>query len=118
MSPKRKDRVAPPAVTGEWDLRCHGNDAIDGWEALCNQAPGPTRAAWEALTKNPRDRTNPSRQCQLRFDLAAREIGGKRLEQWQYEVTGAGRVWYCIDDETCTVWITLASTGHPSKTDR
>lgn len=98
-------------------LRFHDADAADGWEELCKQAPGPTRDAWEVLTRNPRDRSNPSRQAQLRYDLATRTIGGKELEQWQYEVTGAGRVWYCPDDATTTVLITRASCGHPKETD-
>jgi hypothetical protein len=39
------------------------------------------------------------------------------LEQWQYEVTGAGRIWFCPDDAIRVVFITKASTGHPSETD-
>jgi hypothetical protein len=39
------------------------------------------------------------------------------LEQWQYEVTGAGRIWYCPDDALHVVFITKASTGHPGETD-
>jgi hypothetical protein len=39
------------------------------------------------------------------------------MEQWQYEVTGAGRLWYCIDDEHRTVWLTDAVTGHPKVTE-
>jgi len=49
--------------------------------------------------------------------LSVREVGGKTLEQWQYEVTGGGRIWYCIDDDRHTVWLTLASVGHPAQTD-
>jgi hypothetical protein len=44
-------------------------------------------------------------------------LGGRVLEQWQYEVTGAGRLWYCIDDDRRTVWLTLAMVGHPKETD-
>ena len=39
------------------------------------------------------------------------------LEQWQYEVTGAERIWFCPDDSIRVVFITKASTGHPSETD-
>jgi len=39
------------------------------------------------------------------------------LEQWQYEVTGGGRIWYLVDDATRTVWLTYAGTGHPKATD-
>jgi hypothetical protein len=28
-------------------------------------------------------------------ELATRDLRGEKLEQWQYEITGAGRVWYC-----------------------
>ena len=40
-----------------------------------------------------------------------------QLEQWQYEVTGAGRVWYCPDRESRTVWLTDASVGHLKATE-
>jgi hypothetical protein len=39
------------------------------------------------------------------------------LEQWQYEVTGGGRIWYLVDIDKNTVWITYAGTGHPKATD-
>ena len=41
----------------------------------------------------------------------------KVLEQWQYKVTGAGRIWYCTDDALHIVFITKARTGHPGETD-
>ena len=53
----------------------------------------------------------------MRSNLGARTIKGKALEQWQYEVLGAGRIWYCPDDALHVVFITKASTGHPSETD-
>jgi hypothetical protein len=45
-------------------------------------------------------------------------VGGAALEQWQYEVTGGGRIWYAIDDDSRTLWITRAGTGHPKQTDK
>ena len=39
------------------------------------------------------------------------------MEQWQYEITAGGRIWYCIDDKTKTVWITDAQVGHPKATE-
>jgi hypothetical protein len=33
------------------------------------------------------------------------------------EVTGAGRIWYAIDDDRRTVVVTLASGGHLKGTD-
>ena len=43
--------------------------------------------------------------------------GGRRLPQWQIEVTGGGRVWYLLDEEQHTVWVTRAGTGHPKETE-
>lgn len=117
MVKKRGARVAPPPREGEWALFFHDADAAEGWEDLCKQARGATRAAWEALTRAPLDRSNPSRQTRLRFDLGKRTIGGKDLEQWQYEVTGGGRIWYCPDPDKRVVLITHAGVGHPKAID-
>ncbi|MEK6721356.1 MAG: hypothetical protein AABZ33_11910 [Chloroflexota bacterium] len=53
----------------------------------------------------------------MKGELGARSIGGRTLEQWQLEVTGAGRLWYAIDDDRRTVILTLASVGHPKSTE-
>jgi len=44
-------------------------------------------------------------------------VNGETLEQWQYEVTGAGRIWYLVDEVKHVVWVTWAGTGHPKKTE-
>jgi hypothetical protein len=113
--PKRGDRVAPPPAAGEWDLRFGDNAAVDGWEKLSSHAPGPSRTAWAILRTDPRRRGN--RQHPLKGELATRSIGGRILDQWQLEVTGAGRIWYAIDDEHRIVVLTLATVGHPATTD-
>jgi hypothetical protein len=115
---KRGDRVAPPPRHGDWELRFATSDAASGWEELGAQAPGPTRDCYDALSRDPRDRSAASsRQHQLKGELATRELKGAELEQWQYEVTGAGRVWYCIDDKHHRVLLTLSATGHPKPTE-
>ena len=43
--------------------------------------------------------------------------GGADMEQWQIEVTGAGRIWYLVDPANRILWIRLATTGHPAETD-
>ena len=116
--PERKDEVAPPPRDGEWRIRYGANDVVDGWGALECEAPERLRWVWEQLRHNPRDRTNRRRQHRLEHNLSSRIVDGKELEQWQIEVTGSGRVWYVIDDEAKTVWVTLAATGHPGATDR
>lgn len=37
--------------------------------------------------------------------------------RWQYEVTAGGRLWYCIDDDSHTIWLTAATSGHPKATE-
>ncbi|CAM2878920.1 hypothetical protein SKPI104516_07615 [Skermania piniformis] len=39
------------------------------------------------------------------------------MEQWQYEITAAGRIWYLVDVDRRTLWLKAASTGHPRATD-
>jgi hypothetical protein len=46
----------------------------------------------------------------LRSDLGTRKIEGKALEQWEYEVTGTGRIWYCLDRTHHVLFITRATT--------
>ncbi len=113
--PKRRERVAPPPSKDGWDLRYATSDATSGWEKVCSAAPANARMAWERITAGPRDRSD--RQHPLRGGLGTRVVNGATMEQWQYEVTGAGRLWYCIDDERRTVWLTEASVGHPKATE-
>jgi hypothetical protein len=61
-------------------------------------------------------RPGTERHHQLQADLATRKVGGRELEQWQVEVTGSGRIWYCLDSDSHTVWIVLAGTGRPRAT--
>jgi hypothetical protein len=42
---------------------------------------------------------------------------GHALERWQYEATGGGRIWYLIDDDRRTVWLTYAGTAHARETE-
>ncbi|MDQ2791547.1 MAG: hypothetical protein DLM60_01010 [Pseudonocardiales bacterium] len=117
MSPKRGDRAAPPPRQGEYDIRFADNQVAAGWEQLCAQTAGNTRRAWEAITTDPRPKPSSERHHQLKHTLATRAYRGRILEQWQYEVTGGGRIWYLVDDATRTVWLTYAGTGHPKATD-
>jgi hypothetical protein len=106
--------VAPPPARGGWDFRYATSDAVTGWEKVCAAAPSNARTAWERITADPRHRDE--RQHPLRGGLGLRTVNGEAMEQWQYEVTGAGRLWYCIDDNTRTVWLTDATPGHPKAT--
>ncbi|WP_306214718.1 hypothetical protein [Actinoplanes sp. RD1] len=108
--------MAPPPAPGGWVLRFANNDAARGWEALCRQAAGNTRKAFETIEADPCPRQHASRHHPLRDELATARYGGKPMPHWQYEVTAAGRVWYLIDEERRTCWLTLAVTGHPKAT--
>ncbi|MFI1192846.1 hypothetical protein ACH4T9_06205 [Micromonospora sp. NPDC020750] len=116
MSPKRGDRAAPPAVGVEFELRFADSAAADGWEHLARQVPANLRRAYEALRAAPRARNTPERQHRLKGSLASAVWKGQEFERWQYEVTGGGRIWYLIDDERRTVWLTYAGVGHPRET--
>lgn len=49
MSPKRLDRVAPPPVGSEWEVRFGTSEAAKGWDELCNRAGEKTRSAYELM---------------------------------------------------------------------
>jgi hypothetical protein len=112
---KRKERVAPPPAPSGWDFRFATNDAAKGWDQVCAAAPANARRAWDRITADPRDRDG--RQHPLKGSLGTRSVDGRDLEQWQHEVTSGGRIWYCIDDEKRTVWMTDCSVGHPKATE-
>lgn len=117
MSPSRGDRVAPPPPPGGWELRYADKQAVDGWEQIRRVASNNLFRAWYILSTTPVDPQNPERQHPLKGELGSRMVGGKNFDQWQYEVTGGGRIWYCPDPERRIVWVTLAKAGHPSATD-
>lgn len=117
MSAKRGDRAAPPPHLGGYTIRFATNDAAKGWEELCRQAPSNVRTAFDAIESTPRPNPPTSRQHQLRGSLSTDVHAGQDLPQWQYEVTGGGRVWYLVDEVKRICWIKFASTSHPKLTD-
>ena len=119
MSPaKRGDRVAPPAAGGLWELRFATTEAAKGWEDLCRRAASNTVVAYEELRQRPQRPDPTPRHHQLKGDLATGVHGGVVMEQWQYEVTSGGRIWYLVDETGHTLWLKYASTAHPKITDR
>ena len=116
MTPKRGERVAPPPVAAEWEVKFGASEAARGWDQLCAQAAANTRAAFELMRSNPRP-PEDRRHTRLRGTLATRKFGSRELEQWEIEVTGGGRIFYLVDDDRHTVWVVLASTGHPKATE-
>ena len=94
-------------------MKFFNTPAAKGWEELCRQASGNTEKAWAEIRTEPRPFPGSARHHRLKGRLST-ENG---LEQWQYEVTGGGRIWYLVDSDHQTVWITYAGTGHPKVTD-
>jgi hypothetical protein len=111
----RGDELQPPSP---WEVRAYDRQSATGWSQLARQAPGNLRRAWFAITEDPRSVAEPSRHHRLKGDLSTVRLKGVACEQWQYEVTGGGRIWYAIDDAATTLWITQAGPGHPRKTDK
>ena len=117
MPAKRVDRVAPPARPRGWEARFATSEAAKGWEQLCQVAKANTWEAWVVLTERPTQPQNPARQHRLRGELATHLVAGKELEQWQYEVTAGGRIWYCPEPDRRIVWLVAASPAHPKRTE-
>lgn len=119
MSPKRNDRVAPPAAGHDWEVRFSTAEAVKGWEELCQQAPGNTDAAWRIMRTDPGPGPGKptSRHHPLKGVLATGTHGGRQLPVWQIEVTGGGRLRYLVDADTRTIWLQAAGTGHPKDTE-
>ncbi|MEO3798390.1 hypothetical protein [Nonomuraea sp. B1E8] len=109
----RGDDVPRP---NPWRVRFADRRAAEGWRHLLAHAPENLDRAWVALTGNPRH--VDCRQHRLKGALGVVKVGGASLEQWQYEATSGGRLWYAIDDEERTLWSTCAGTGHPRRTGR
>ena len=101
-----------------WVIKPASEQARKEWESALLAEPELMAIERERLRTRPMDRSdNPRRTAQLKYRLATRTIDGKVLPQWQREVTGSGRVWYCPDKETGIVWITKAELRHPGETD-
>ncbi|MGW7482896.1 hypothetical protein ACWGH8_30375 [Nonomuraea muscovyensis] len=99
-----------------WRVRFADRRAAEAWSHLLAHARDNLDRAWVAITADPRRVDG----CQhpLKGALGMVKVSGDVLEQWQYEATAGGRVWYAIDDEHRTLWITHAGAGHPRQTDR
>jgi hypothetical protein len=115
---KRGSKVERPIARGEWTPKFDNNAAAKAWRDLVNQREKSALARfWNIVVADPRAGPNPARHHRLKGELATVTRGGRRLEQWQHEISGGGRIWFLIDDASKTVWVNIVSPGHPSKTD-
>ena len=112
------DRQSRPAEADLWTIRPAGAQAKKQWQRAMEAEPELMEKERHRLRERPLDRdANPRRTHQLRGPLGSRTISGKKLPQWQHEITGAGRVWYCPDKEVRVVWVTYFLLHHPQLTD-
>lgn len=113
---KRKDAAIRPPKNGEWIIRHATTEAAHGWDNLCTQIPGVLATLFDKLTSDPRTIDNIDRQGLLKGQLAVTTVNGSQFPQWQYELPGGGRIWYVIDDQKRTVWLTKVTARHPNET--
>jgi hypothetical protein len=109
------DRAARPQRPGGWEPRFATSDAARGWQELRRVTRTNTGETLVVLSERPVRPLDPARQHRLRGRLAERVVGGRTLQQWQYEITAGGRIWYCPDPERRIVWIVaVAAPLHPT----
>jgi hypothetical protein len=88
------------------------------WSEAEGREPDLMAAERQRLRERPLGRSaNPRRTQPLQGPLASVRIEGRALPQWQHEVTGAGRIWYCPDKDERVVWVTMVNLAHPKRTD-
>lgn len=112
MTTRRGDEIPRPRP---WIVRAADLAAGRGWDALVAQHPEATDRTWVSITSDPCH--IDGRQHPLKGSLGSGTVHGQALDQWQYEATAGGRVWYAIDETVRTLWITEAGPGHPKQTE-
>lgn len=112
---KRRGRVPRPASPGDWELRFARKSVADEWDKLCASDRAAAARAHDWLRTKPTERG--PRNHPLKGELSEAELDGKRLPQWQHEVTGAGRIWFLIDETRRTIWLKALYLGHPKATE-
>lgn len=120
MAKKKQDKTEVEAkrVHEPWVIKPVSRRAQKEWEQASTENPDLMTVERERLLTRPLDRSaNPRRTHVLQGKLGERNIGGVKLQQWQHELAGAGRIWYCPDKDARIVWITAVSLSHPKATD-
>lgn len=103
---------------GTWAIKAASARAQREWEAANAAEPDLMAAVRERLRFRPLDRSdNPNRTHRLKPPLDSKKVDGQKLPQWQHEITSAGRIHYCPDKATRTVWVTMVDLSHPRATE-
>jgi len=115
--PKKAERSTPAPV--DWIVRPASRAALRQWENAVAAEPNLMAGVRDRLLTRPLDRSgNPNRTHRLRPPLHEGRVGDAKLPQWQHEITAAGRIWYCPDRDSHTVWVTRVSLEPPRETYR
>jgi len=119
MAKKKGSTPSTPRKDDQpWELKPASAKAKSEWDAAKASEPDLMENVHERLCTRPLDRgDNPRRTHQLKGPLAFKWVEEKKLPQWQHEITGGGRVWYCPDRSTHIVWLVKATLSHPHETD-
>jgi len=102
VSPKRRDRAAPPPIGDEYDIRFANTEAAADWEHPSRHAAGNPRRAFEKIRAAPRALDNPDRQHQLKVPVRFRYGGQGPVSRLR---AGAGPVYvrYVCQSQTSGV---------------
>ena len=101
-----------------WAVRIVSASVEKQWNSAIEAEPELIQRERERLKTRPLDRSrNPSRTHKLKGGLAQRRVGNQVLEQWQNEITGAARIWYCPDKKNRIIYVTYVSLSRPKGTE-
>ncbi len=102
-----------------WKVKTVSSSVEKQWKLALAAEPELMEEERERLKTRPLDRSrNPRRTHQLKGGLAQRRIGNQVLEQWQHEITGPARIWYCPDKKNRIIYVTYISLSHPKGTEK
>ncbi len=125
---KRGARLTRPVPANEWELVAITTEAARGWAQLEATEPAALARAYDQLTHDPAHYSG--RQHRMKGQYATGTYEGRTFERWQYEVSGASRIWYFVDmpDPAAArrgkgprlrkrVLVEMVSIGHPKGTE-
>jgi len=115
MAKTRRD-VNRPTKKSEYEIRHADRSSEVGWTDLCASQRNGCADLFDRLTAEPAHVDNPDKQHRLKGGLSTTTLGGVEFDQWQYEMSKGARVWYVVDENTKTVYLTRVATGHPNET--
>ncbi len=87
-----------------------------GWSDVVASQRNGCADLFDRLTADPANVDNPDKQHRLKGNLSTTTVRGVERDQWQYEMAKGARVWYVVDRDNKTVYLTRVATAHPNQT--